>query len=213
MRADSTAVYYFAGYDQQVFRLDAQLGDTTRLDRGEYPFLRLAGIDTLTIFGFSQRVLTYEYDGYVLYAVFKLSQRFGPMTEWRYSDPPPPWPDYGSELVGCTLDGVRYGNTLAVTDNPNIPKVLELCQNFPNPFNPETHVAYTLCARGQVLIRVFDLLGREIRTLVDDIQQAGTHTTTWDGRDNRGRVVGSGIYLYQLSTSGFTQARKMTLLR
>jgi len=212
VRADSTSVYYFTGQDQLVFRLNAQVGDTTWLGWGPYAFVRLARIDTFTVFGFSQRVLTFELDG-LLYAVMKLTQRFGPMTEWRYSDPPPPWPEWGMELVGCTIDSVRYGNTLSMTDNDNVPQSFELYQNFPNPFNPETHIAYTLRSRSQVMVRVFDLLGREIRTLIDEIQQPGAHLAMWDGRDKLGRLVSSGVYLYQLRTPEFSQVRKMIFLR
>jgi hypothetical protein len=212
VRADSTSVYYFTGQDQRVFKLNAQVGDTTWLGWYPYAFVRLARIDTFMIFGFSERVLTYELDG-LLYAVLRLTQRFGPMTEWRYSDPPPPWPEWGMELVGCIIDSIRYGNTLGVADNVNIPHSFELYQNFPNPFNPETHIAYMLHYRSQVTVRVFDLLGREIRILVDEIQRAGDQSTRWDGRDGLGRVVTSGVYLYQLRTPEFSQVRKMLLLR
>lgn len=212
VRVDSTSVYYFTGQDQRVFRLDGQVGDTTWLGWGPYAFVRLARIDTSTIFGSSQRILTFELDG-LLYAVLKLSKQFGPLTEWRYSDPPPPWPEWGRELLGCTIDSVRYGNTLGITGNDNRPLSFTLDQNFPNPFNPETHIAYTLPSRSPVVLLIFDLLGREICTLVDQIEPAGARSVRWNGRDSQGHPVGSGVYVYQLRTPEFSQARKMLLLR
>jgi len=215
VRADSASVYYinpFTGQDQRVFRLDGQLGDTTWLGWGPYAFVRLTRIDTLTIFGFPQRVLTFELDG-LAYAVMKLCERFGPMTEWRYSDPPPPWPEWGRELVGCTIDSVQYGNTLGVPDEDYFPRSFELYQNFPNPFNPETRITYTLLSRSAVVLRVFDLAGREVRSLVDQIEPAGSKLVTWNGEDGQGRPVSSGVYVYQLRTAEFSQARKMLLLK
>jgi hypothetical protein len=215
VRADSTSVYYitpYTGQEQRLIKLDGQVGDTTWLGWGPYAFVRLARIDTLTVFGFSQRLLTFELDG-LLYALVKLCEKFGPLIEWRYSDPPPPWPEWGRELVGCTIDSVRYGNTLGITDNDYFPQSFELYQNFPNPFNPETHIAYTLRSRSAVVLRIFDLLGREISTLVDQIEPAGTRSMMWDGRDRQGRPVSSGVYVYQLQTPEFSQARRMLLLR
>lgn len=88
------------------------------------------------------------------------------------------------------------------------PTVIELFQNYPNPFNPTTNIRYILPARERVSLRVFDIAGREVATLVDAVQDAGSHVVQWntDG-------VASGVYLYRLRTSRGIPTRKMILLR
>jgi hypothetical protein len=83
-----------------------------------------------------------------------------------------------------------------------------LAQNFPNPFNPLTSIYYEVYARSRVLLRVFDLLGREVATLVDELQERGARQV----RFYRGDLP-SGIYVYSLRVGGDSQTRKMVLLR
>ncbi len=91
------------------------------------------------------------------------------------------------------------------------PAAFELAQNYPNPFNAETVIRYRLAARAAVHVSVYDLAGQRLLTLVDGKRPAGTHTITWDGRDEGGRV---GVYLYHIEVEqGFSQMRKMLLLR
>ena len=91
--------------------------------------------------------------------------------------------------------------------------VLSLHQNHPNPFNPSTRIPYTLEKEEAVLLQIFDVSGRLIRTLVDASVAAGDHSEEWDGRDDGGRRVASGAYLIRLQTGGATLTRKATLLR
>ena len=85
--------------------------------------------------------------------------------------------------------------------------------NQPNPFNPETTLRYALPAAQPVRLTVYDMLGQQVRVLVDGEQPPGWHQVVWDGRDQVGRPVASGIYLYRLQTPQFSQTRKMILLR
>lgn len=102
----------------------------------------------------------------------------------------------------------------ALSDNqPVIPANSLLFPNFPNPFNPETVIRYQLSVISEVELSIFDLLGRKVRTLVQQRQPAGTHAVRWDGRDARGRPLSSGIYVCDLTAGDFRQARKMILLR
>lgn len=94
----------------------------------------------------------------------------------------------------------------------NRPLTTALHQNHPNPFNPSTTILYELPRASQVEIAVFDLLGKRIRTLVQERQQAGQHRLLWDGRDERGADVPSGVYLYRLHAGEFMQTRKMILM-
>jgi hypothetical protein len=86
--------------------------------------------------------------------------------------------------------------------------------NFPNPFNPTTVIGYDLPKEQEVELRIFDVSGRLVRDLVDGMsQEAGRHLITWDGRDNYGHQVSSGVYFYRLEAGPFREARKMVLLR
>ncbi|MFQ5768937.1 MAG: kelch repeat-containing protein [bacterium] len=93
------------------------------------------------------------------------------------------------------------------------PTEFRLHQNYPNPFNPETRITYEVSARTRVLLKVTNVLGQEVRTLVDEHKPAGFYEVLWDGKDNQGQRVASGVYLYRLELKDFVQTRKMVLLQ
>jgi len=94
------------------------------------------------------------------------------------------------------------------------PVVYELSQNFPNPFNPATTIRYGLPGAGKVTLKIYNVLGQEMVTLVDAQQQvAGYHVVVWNGRNSNGRMAASGIYLYHLQARGFSRIRKMLLAK
>jgi hypothetical protein len=86
-------------------------------------------------------------------------------------------------------------------------------QNRPNPFNPSTEIGYRLGSDQRVSLRVYDISGKLVRTLVDAPQAAGAYAITWNGRDSDGRPVSSGVYFYKLHAGKFTQTRRMVLLK
>ncbi len=96
-----------------------------------------------------------------------------------------------------------------------LPSQFALGQNFPNPFNPATHIQVSLPHSSPVSVRVYDTVGQLVRTLMEGEQAAGYYLLTWDGRDEAGATVASGTYLYRLkaSAAGLDQTRTMTLLR
>ena len=94
-----------------------------------------------------------------------------------------------------------------------LPSSFALKQNYPNPFNPVTSIAYDLSSVTYVTLKVYDLLGRHVRTLVNESQIAGSYLAVWDGKDNTGGMVSTGIYLYRLETEQFISTKKMVLLR
>ena len=119
---------------------------------------------------------------------------------------------------------VGEGGTILYTSNggitgvdghePNIPYDFVLEQNYPNPFNPSTEISYKLSAVSRVTLKVYDVLGRELRALADgERQSAGKHSLRWDGTNQRGERVGSGIYYYRLTTDNGTQTKKAVGLR
>jgi hypothetical protein len=93
------------------------------------------------------------------------------------------------------------------------PSSTRLLQNYPNPFNPSTEIGYDIGERNQVTLKIFDLLGAEVTTLVNDIQEPGSYHITWNGRNSANQQVMSGAYFYRLQTGSFTRAEKMILLR
>ncbi len=93
------------------------------------------------------------------------------------------------------------------------PQQFALQQNYPNPFNAETIIRYHLPAGAQTELKILNILGQEMRILVDASHQAGYKTVTWDGRDRNGQLVPSGVYFYRLSTPEFVQTNKLVVLR
>lgn len=95
----------------------------------------------------------------------------------------------------------------------SMPAEYGLSQNYPNPFNPETVIEYQLPEAGRVSVKIYNLLGREVRILVDQDLPAGYHRVKWDGRDSAGRKVNSGVYVVQVQAGKFAQTRKVVLVR
>ena len=99
-----------------------------------------------------------------------------------------------------------------ITD-AEIPKATTLSDNFPNPFNPVTRIAFGLKEKGHVKMRVYDVSGRLVRVLVDEIREAGAYEVLWDGNNNEGRSTASGIYFCRMEAADYERTLKMVLLR
>lgn len=99
------------------------------------------------------------------------------------------------------------------TDAPPLSARAALRQNYPNPFNPATVVAFDLAARDHVRVEIYDVLGRRVATIADRVFDAGRHRLSWDGRDNKGRAVASGVYICRLDTPAGRDSKKMILAR
>lgn len=94
-----------------------------------------------------------------------------------------------------------------------IPSAYKLEQNYPNPFNPETVISFSLPKSGSVSIKIYDVLGNEVRTLINEERVAGKHNIYWNSTDNSGKRVSSGVYFYTISADNFTQTKKMVLMK
>ncbi len=115
-------------------------------------------------------------------------------------------------LKQIDVDGAfEYSSTLEV--DISAPKSFVLAQNYPNPFNPATAIQFSVPVASEVNITVYDALGRAIRELVNETYAPGTHSITWDGRDNSGERVASGVYFYAVKAGTFHATRKMILLQ
>jgi hypothetical protein len=94
------------------------------------------------------------------------------------------------------------------------PSGFTLGQAYPNPFNPVTHIDFSLAGEGSTRLVVYDVLGRTVRTLITGQDMtAGFYSVSWDGRDRAGRAVGNGLYFYRLTTPGFTGTGRMMMLK
>jgi hypothetical protein len=93
------------------------------------------------------------------------------------------------------------------------PKTFALFQNSPNPFNPTTRISYDLPKAGNVNVAVFNVLGQRVTDLVDSYQEAGSYEVVWNGKDDAGRSVASGVYFYRIESSDFADTKKMLLLK
>jgi YVTN family beta-propeller protein len=127
----------------------------------------------------------------------------------------------GDKPFGVTFQplsvAIAYG-TVSVIDNNivgikqvfhEVPTVFKLYQNYPNPFNPETMIEYRLPEAGYVKLKIYTLLGEEVRMLVNEEREAGYHKILWDGTDNSGLRLSSGMYLYRIQVGEFIQMKKL----
>jgi hypothetical protein len=100
-----------------------------------------------------------------------------------------------------------------IADDINAPSRFELLQNYPNPFNPTTEIGFALPERAHVSLEIYNVLGQNVRTLINSDMEAGFNHVTWNGADNSGSAVASGIYFYKLSANDKVFIRKMSLLK
>ncbi|MBC8401851.1 MAG: choice-of-anchor J domain-containing protein [Candidatus Marinimicrobia bacterium] len=108
---------------------------------------------------------------------------------------------------------LMFSPVVAVDEQPVIPEKFALHANYPNPFNPVTRIRYDLSEVSQVKLTIYDMLGREVRTLVNGVQQPGQVEITWDGADQFGRTLSAGVYLYRIQANKNVATRKMILLK
>ena len=124
--------------------------------------------------------------------------------------------DQHDELYICSFDGKIYKFSQALSTvkiDGIIPNKIFLHQNYPNPFNPVTTLRYDLPENGLVNITIYDMLGRQVKTLMDQTQDAGYRSVIWNATDDYGKPVSAGIYLYQIQAGGYIRTKKMVLLK
>ena len=120
---------------------------------------------------------------------------------------------------GVYIDDVKLHrheieNPLGIPEPPEpLITAPQLFQNYPNPFNPVTAISFQLSALSQVKLEIYNTLGQRVRTLINARKAAGSYTVSWDGRNDAGHPLASGVYLYRLKAGNFVQTRKMVLLR
>jgi hypothetical protein len=118
-----------------------------------------------------------------------------------------------NEIQVSSVDGYPIFSVIKDGLDGQLPKGFALYQNYPNPFNPATSISFDLPKAAMTELTVYNLLGREVRCLISSNLSAGSHTVVWDGRDNNGKAVSSGIYMYRLRAADHISDRKMIFLK
>ena len=108
---------------------------------------------------------------------------------------------------------VNNVTTSSTSDGLSLPERYVLHQNYPNPFNPETNINYDLADESMVSLKVYDMKGILVKTLLSEKQSSGHKTVKWDGTSDLGQKVSAGLYLYRIQTEGFISTKKMVLLK
>jgi hypothetical protein len=94
-----------------------------------------------------------------------------------------------------------------------LPQSFALAPNYPNPFNPQTQIRFDIAKASNVKLKVYNILGQEVTTLINQFYNTGRYSVTWNGKDTRGLEAASGVYIYRLETEGFSKSRKMLLIK
>lgn len=100
-----------------------------------------------------------------------------------------------------------------IEDEQPLPATMSLSQNYPNPFNPGSTIEFSLDQAGEVTITIYNALGQTVRRVVGESYPAGVHRVQWNGRDDSGKSVPNGVYIYRMEAGGSSISRKMTLVK
>lgn len=120
----------------------------------------------------------------------------------------------GSDAVAVDIDlEIDSVTSVGSAELASAPETFDLFQNYPNPFNPETTIRYQLGRASEVSLKIFNILGQEIKTLINEERLAGSYAITWDGKDNLGRQAASGIYIFRLTAGDVKMSKRMLLLK
>jgi hypothetical protein len=168
---------------------------------GNYDFQLAADID------FSNMIINTQVEGNSFTPASSLPATDTTTFYWRVKGVDDP--DYECLYVVNISLGVTDAGDDGNTEN--LPDQFSLANNYPNPFNPNTIIEYTIPRQCHVTVAVFNLLGQKITTLVDETKAAGHHSTSWDGLDQNGQPLASGVYLYRIKAGDYTEAKKMLL--
>ena len=107
-----------------------------------------------------------------------------------------------------------FGAVVSIADDKNVmPVTYKLDQNYPNPFNPTTTIQYGIAKEGLVTLTIYNILGQEVKTLINTSQNGGVYKVVWNGLDNKNRMVSNGVYIYRIVSDNFVKSKKMVFLK
>jgi hypothetical protein len=118
----------------------------------------------------------------------------------------------GGEMMYAALD-IHFGIDVSADDDEIASPLINYVHNYPNPFNPETTISFSLQEVAEISIEIFNLRGQKVRTVVNSQYEAGHHSVVWDGNDKRGRAVASGVYMYRIKYEEDSISKKMMLVK
>jgi len=195
-------------------------GLRVQFDASKLEFLGTRGIGPSLLVGNAEQgaaLVTVPADGEAMVA-----DAFGALVEgngelvtlqFRVLDPTVPGQVEIAEAIVSDGNGLTNALGAFLAEVRAMPADYALGQNFPNPFNPETQIAYQLPEAGRVSLQVYNLLGQQVRELVSGAHDAGFYRVNWDGKDAMGRSVASGIYFTRMQSGSFSNVKKMLLLK
>jgi len=167
----------------------------------QFPYFYYDGTSNLLI------EICYDNSSYTAYST--VASTYAPGKTWGY---------YTDNLTGCTMTGgssvpnrpnICFTYVLSSESNTNlVPNEYKLSQNYPNPFNPTTKINFAIPKQGLVTMKIYDILGREVRTLVNEVKQAGNYTVDFNASE-----FSSGVYFYKLTSGDFSDIKRMILVK
>lgn len=204
LREDGYYVLYneFDSTETPYYKINAVIGDTWTV----YPYVyTIADTFVANVFGVQTTIKFLTIDSGILLLHEYWTEKFGKLSSSQF---PNPW--LMEDLLGCVIDGIAYGDTsfilVSVEGEFDTQNNFNLTQNYPNPFNPATMIKYTIPERSFVTIKVYDALGNEISTLVNEEKLVGNYEVEFNASS-----LPSGTYFYQLKTENYIETKKMVL--
>jgi hypothetical protein len=199
---------YNSYYEEETIEYDFTLqpGDTVLYVPRENDtiLVTLVNIKFDNIFGSNRKQWVFLFDDIPYFDVkvwATITDSIGLTLSWNIFDT--------RELVGSIIKGITYGNITSIGNIQNdFIKSFTLFQNFPNPFNPNTKISYSIPKTSLVLLKIFNVLGQEVATLINEEKPSGNYEITWYAKN-----LPSGVYFYQLKAGEFIETRKMLLLK
>ena len=122
-------------------------------------------------------------------------------------------PCKGAGDDGKDMGDLRWADGTAVEDDTAYPAEFDLSQNYPNPFNPVTTITFSLRESAHTTLTVYNMMGQQVSMLIDEIKEPGYYTVEWNGRDDSGRDVSTGIYIYRLISGEKVLTRRMVKMK
>jgi len=207
---DAAGIFYHGGYPDRFYLYGGcptvnQFDCLEKTANGAYA-LDYPSFEALNYYAGIQSVSTNAMDETIR------TMWFGFSLMYIRDDAPAQSPIDRFEIVHDVLTWMQQ-STYTGVENPPVPGAWALTQNYPNPFNPRTTIRYDMKEKGLVTVKVFNVAGQLVCTLVSEVKEAGSYTAVWDGRNNLGADVASGIYFYKMETAGFGATKKMVVLR
>lgn len=197
-----------------IYDFSKNTGDTVSIfpspiNPGDTNVVRVLDSGTQNIFGKSRKYMTFYNKEFptTLYWIDQITDSMG-ITFSQIE------PGYQLYLVGAVIESVRYGVVMSVEAMKEvIPKDFKLFQNFPNPFNPSTTIYVRLPEGEPFRLLIFNVLGQRVRTLYTGRGNGDTQKILWDGKNDVGLRVSSGVYFYQIRSEGFSATKQMLLVQ